>query len=408
MPSTSLTPSQVMLSLSPMIPRTSGEGRADSAPAARPLRDRPPPHLAAILRSDALAAPVAAARGAEGLMTVPPPTQPAAEPTLPVRPAEPPRAELRRDLGAALVRTALAAAWTARHPREPYAHEPRPSEADRYYYRAEDGWESPLWRLPPRPGASGEPVLLAHGLGVGARSFDYNPETSLAVRLQQQGYDVYLLEHRGDRHSVAPAGSSSFDFDDIAAQDVPAALATVRRVSGFPRALWVGHALGGLLMYAHLARGGAAELAAGVALCAPVRFDTPRSRARLAGLAAHLLPAGWSVPLRAVQRALSAIADPAMLASVGQDLDGPTVRGQMLHSAEDVATGLVRQLATWVGGGAFCDRDDRLDYIAALRGLDFPMLCVAAEGDRICPPEAARPAAEALGPHGQWRALDAG
>lgn len=329
--------------------------------------------------------------------------------SLPVRPAPPPKVELKREIGAALVRTALAAAWTARHPREPYAHSPEPAAADRYYYRAEDGWEAPLWRLPPRPGASGEPVILAHGLGVGARSFDFNPASSLAVRLQQLGFDVYLLEHRGDRHAVAPAGARSFDFDDIATHDVPAALATVRRISGFPRALWVGHALGGLLMYAHLARGGAAELAAGVAMCAPVRFDAPRSRARLAGLAAHLLPTDWSVPLRAVQRALSPWADPTMLASVGQDLDGPTVRGQMVHSAEDVATGLVRQLAGWVSSGAFTDRHDRLDYVAAMRGLDFPLLCVAAEGDRICPPEAARPALDALGGEaGLWRGLDAG
>lgn len=315
----------------------------------------------------------------------------------------------RRELVASLSRLALGAAWTARHPREPYVAAPADAPRDRLYYQAEDGWEAPLWRHPPRAGASGEPVLLVHGLATGTRCFDYQEEGSLAAALVAAGFDVYLMEHRGDRHSVAPPGAPPFDFDDIAAFDVPAALATVRRVSGFPRVLWVGHAMGGQLLYAHLARGGGPDLAAAASLCAAVRFSLPRSQARLAALAAHLLPAAWSVPTRVVQQALSALAEPDLWAPLTSDAEGPLVRGHLLHASEDVHAGLARQVARWLSSGWLCDRHDRLDYVEAMRGQTLPVFVVAAEGDRVCPPEAARPAFDVLNAADRrWLALGEG
>lgn len=321
-------------------------------------------------------------------------------------PGWPPRS---RDLGGAIARLALAAAWSARHPLEPFASTPGEAPPERYYYRAEDGWESPVFRRPPLPGSSGEPVLLAHGMGQGARSLDFQEQGSLASALHDAGFDVYVLCHRGDRGAVAPAGARGFDFDDIVAQDVPAALATVRRVSGFERVLWVGHAMGGQLLYAHAARGGASEIAAGVALCSAVRFPQPTSQVRLAALTARLLPAGWSLPTRMVQRALSAVADPALWAPLARDLEGPVARGVMLHAGEDVPIGLVHQVARWLSSGTLCDRHDRLDYLAGLRGLALPLMAVAATGDRVCPPEHARPALDAVDPsYTRWLCLGEG
>ena len=325
--------------------------------------------------------PVDELLGAEGVPALPPP---------PIGVAQ------RRDLASVLARAALAAAFSVRNPTERFATKPAPPPSERLYYRAEDGWEAPVWRYPPLPGASGEPVVLAHGLGAGARSFDLQAEGSLAQALRDAGFDVYLLEHRGDRHAVAPAGAGPFDFDDIVTQDVPAAVAAVRRASGFPRVLWLGHALGGQLLVGHAARGGAHDLAAAVLLCTAVRFHAPRSHTRLAAMAAHLLPSGWDIPSRAIQRALSPLADPSTWSGLGHEVDGPTGRAWMLHASEDVHSGLVRQVARWVASGSLCDRHDRLDYTAALHGLRLPTLAVAAGGDPVCPPDAARPAVEEL------------
>lgn len=326
---------------------------------------------------------------------------------LPARPPTPLGGGRGRELGEVIARFALATVWSSRHPLEPFAAKAASPTAERYYFRAEDGWECPLYRRAPAPGATGEPVVLAHGLGTGARSFDFQEQGSLADALHAAGFDVYLFAHRGDRGTAPPPGASGFDFDDIAAQDVPGAIATARRVSGFERVLWVGHALGGQLLYAHLARGGRADLAAGVSLCAPVRFPRPNSQVRLAALTARMLPPGWALPTRTVQRALCAVADAELWAPLARDLDGPTGRGLLLHAGEDIPVGLVRQIARWVSSGSLCDRGDRLDYLAALEGMSFPLLGVAARGDTVCAPEQAKPAVDAMDPEQvRWLCLD--
>ncbi len=314
-----------------------------------------------------------------------------------------------RDLGETIARFALATVWSSRHPLEPFAAKPTAPAAERYYARAEDGWECPLYRRPPAPGASGEPVILAHGLGMGARSFDVQDESSLVNQLHAAGYDVYAFSHRGDRGTVAPPGARGFDFDDIVAGDVPAAIATARRVSGFERVLWVGHAMGGQLLVAHLGRGGGPEIAAAVTLCAAVRFPRPSSQARLAAMTARLLPAGWALPTRTVQRALSAWADADLWAPVARDLDGPTARGLLLHAGEDLPIGLVHQIARWLEAGTLCDRADRLDYLAAMQGRPVPLMAVAASGDSICSPAQARPVLDQRDPAlSRWLCLGDG
>ena len=314
---------------------------------------------------------------------------------LPARRPEPIRPSVRQEIGARIARAALQVAWSARNPREPLARHPEESASERLWYRAEDGWESPLWRLPTLPDGRGEPVALFHAMGTNRHSFDFGPELSLARRLHAAGLEVYLVGVRGDREGIPPAGAAGYDFDDIVEQDVPAALARIRELSGCPRVLWVGHALGAQLLVAHLARGGAPDVAAAVSLCAAVRFRRPQSHARLIQAAAHLLPTDLPVPLRVLHAALAPTAGAQAWANLSQDTEGPTARGMMLHGVEDLRSGLLRQVARWLDSGTLCDRTDRLDYLEAARGCRVPLLVVSAGGDEICPPESAYPLVEA-------------
>jgi pimeloyl-ACP methyl ester carboxylesterase len=73
---------------------------------------------------------------------------------------------------------------------------------------------------------------------------------------------------------------------------------------------------------------------------------------------------------------------------------------------EDVGAAMVRQVARWLAAGTLCDRDGRFDYVAALRGTAVPVLGIAAEGDAVCSPDAAREGIEALDPACRaWLAL---
>ena len=316
-------------------------------------------------------------------------------PTAPLRLRPPTLSAARRPLASTVGALALRAAWSARNPGQALALA-LPPAPERLFYVSADGWESPLLRLRPSGDQPGEPVVLAHGLGSGQRSFDLHAD-SLARALQRAGYDVFLLAHRGDEGARPPAATGGgFDFDDIVTHDVPAALDRILAACGATRALWVGHALGGQLAYAHAARAGTEQLAALITLCAPVSFASPRSHARLAAHAARMLPTGWRVPTRRLQAALAPFGGEHLHQDLAPDADLDAVRSLMLHGSADLPLGLARQAATWLLAGTLCDRDDRVDYIAGLCGLNLPLLAVVADADPLCSAAAARPAVEAL------------
>jgi len=284
--------------------------------------------------------------------------------------------------------------------RERFAEDPRPRAVEHVPYTTDDGWRCSLYRCPPLPGATGEPVLLAHALGMNRLSLDYGTGDGLVGLLHAWGFDVWLWEHRADASAFAPRRARAFDADDIATQDLPAALDCVRARTSYPRVGWVGHGLGGQLLYLHLAQEPGSPIFAAACLGAAVRFPTPSSTARTAAAVASLLPARLGLPARQVMRLLSpgTSADPFLghgLCAGG--IEGPRLRGLMNHGIEDLSGGLVRQVARWLSEGSLCDAGGRIDCLEAIRGLPLALLAVAADDDSVCPPEAAFAAVEALG-----------
>jgi hypothetical protein len=142
-------------------------------------------------------------------------------------------------------------------------------------------------------------------------------------------------------------------------------------------------------------------------LCAPVSFDVPRSHARLASLAALMVPEGWRIPSRQVLRALSPAVDP-QFGGLCCEVGGPELRAWMVHCGEDLPAGLVRQVARWLLSGTLCDRHDRLDYVAGMEGVRASLLALVAGEDPLCPAEAARPAVAAMLTAGDARLWDLG
>lgn len=313
--------------------------------------------------------------------------------------------EVRRTVA----RVALAAAWGARHPLERFTERPAEDLAERGWYRSADGWECPLYRLRALPGRHATPVVLLHGAVLERRAFHLREQGSLASALLEAGFELWMPGHRGDRQSQPPAQSGPVDFDAVVQLDLPAAAERIRALTGCPRALWVGHELGGQLLWAFLASGGADQVAAGATLGAPMLFAPPASRARMAGQIARLLPAHWSLPLQAVARALSPSGLDHHGAALARQLDGPARRGVMVHAVGDLRAGFVRQADTWLRAGRLVDRHDRRDYLSALSGCTVPMLAVGSEDDPRCPPAAARAPLVELAPGaGRWHNLGSG
>lgn len=131
-----------------------------------------------------------------------------------------------------------------------------------------DGWTLVLTRYRPRPQPfaqplHGVPLLLVHGYTQNRHAW----EAGEFVRAMAYfGIDLFLLELRGHGRSGVelqlrrartegrplPADIEwAWSIDDYLLGDLPAAVAAVKRASGYDRIFYCGHSLGGILGYAY-------------------------------------------------------------------------------------------------------------------------------------------------------------
>jgi pimeloyl-ACP methyl ester carboxylesterase len=177
--------------------------------------------------------------------------------------------------------------------------------------------------------------------------------------------------------------------------DVPATIAHVARASG-RRVAWVGHSLGGMVLYAYLGchPEGAAMVAAGITVASPVVF--PAAGATLVTWLGQLLlhiPLSDTVHQRWVIGALWYLVGQTGALAVGMNpanVDRQAV-GRALHrSFSNVSRLKLQQLARWAIEGEFASVDRAIDYREALGGVRTPLLVVAGSADQLATPETVR------------------
>jgi polyhydroxyalkanoate synthase subunit PhaC len=318
-----------------------------------------------------------------------------------------PRARSRQ----ASVDLILAMIWGARNGgiREPFKAALTTTDLQPHWTQSEDGWSAPLWRLPPPPGATGEPVIIAPGAGLGPRSVDLSAERSLVRFLHARGFDVYIFSHRGCADARRPNGPCIIDFDSIVRHDVPAALAMVKAISGAERVHWVGHGLGGQCLVGHIASDGEEDIAAGVLMSTPVRFKSLKTTARRVAAVARHLPADWQIPNRMIQEILTVASRQSDLSRLTRRMEGPMARAMLTEATADLPLGLIQQVAQWHSTGQLTDRGNRFDYLEGLSGRRSRILVMASPDDALCSLDAARPVFEKLAPGaGEWLTLAPG
>ncbi len=99
-------------------------------------------------------------------------------------------------------------------------------------------------RLTRYQGGAKGPVILSHGLGVSSKIFSMDTyETNLLEYLFENDYDVWLLDYRASIE-LPDAANTLFSADDIAKYDYPAAVKTVREVTGAETVQMVVHCFG--------------------------------------------------------------------------------------------------------------------------------------------------------------------
>ena len=267
-----------------------------------------------------------------------------------------------------------------------------------------DGWRLALHRHRPRAAGPGTPVLLCAGYGCNRHFVDYDEPYSLARFLAGAGFDAWAVELRGrglSRATGACARPGAWTFDDLACVDLPAAITHVAELTG-RRVAWVGHSMGGLVLYACLGSRPdiAALVAAGVTVASPVVFPATSSSlvARIGELLLHV-PVGDTVPQRWVLGALWHIVGQSRVLAVGMNpanVDRRAVGRALRRALSDVSRLKLQQLARWSIEGEFTSADRSIDYRAALAGITTPLLVLAGSADQLATPVAVQRALEHL------------
>ncbi|MDG3003294.1 alpha/beta fold hydrolase [Paludisphaera mucosa] len=275
---------------------------------------------------------------------------------------------------------------------------------DEYAY-TKDGWRLGVRRYrPDRPEPGKLPVVLCHGLGLNA-TFWTITDDHLPGRLAAGGYDVFLFDLRASGENARlgscdvmnrflrgtpfpERGESNWTLDDVVRFDMPAILDHVERETGRRQVNWIGHSLGGMVVFPF------EQLS-----LEPYRI------ANFVGMGSTIVQA--TTPQKAMLRANSGIRTLLNVASAGrlgrplaffhmpgmakidrfyytaENVDRRTVSRFYGYTLEDPGPGALRQLAPYLRDGHLLSADERIDYVDHLPEVVVPTLMIAGDTDLI-------------------------
>jgi pimeloyl-ACP methyl ester carboxylesterase len=285
-----------------------------------------------------------------------------------------------------------------------YAPEPFHRPCREGFAVTADGWRLGVRHIAPiHPDPTKLPVVLCHGLGLNG-TFWTITDDHLAQQLAAAGYHVFIPDMRGSgaSHKAGPigwinqgllrqtpmleVGDGDWTVDDEIQYDVPAILDYVQAHTGHDRVNWVGHSLGGMLMFAFLeTQPHAPRIANFVGMGSTIQQytypQTPMLRANRAirgllrvvstGRMARPMMFGRPPGLEKVDRFYYTAAN----------VDKSTVDRFYGYTLENPGRGALEQLDPYLEIGRFLSADRSIDYVANLDRVQTPLLMIAGEGD---------------------------
>lgn len=263
---------------------------------------------------------------------------------------------------------------------------------------AADGIRLAIHRVPP-PRGEGPAVILCHGLSTNHLGL-HLPGRSLAAWLAAHGYDVYLPDLRGSGLSDVP--KEGWDLDDHVFRDVPAILEAVRRKSGRDRVQWVGHSMGGLILFCYGIAHPDAPIRSGVTIASALDYRAGdsgyRSLLALRPLLEKLPGIPYGTVVHLLAPLLGRMPTPIDAFQVWHGNTEPAIV-RWLHARcfHTVPTKLLASLATTFEERGLCDGRRRIFYFEEAGRYRIPTLLLAGSKDRQVSVEAVRLTAERLG-----------
>ena len=287
------------------------------------------------------------------------------------------------------------------------------------YAETADGWLLGIRHLrPAEPDPAKLPVVLCHGLGLNATFWTITGK-NLPEQLLDRGYEVFLFDFRGSGESarggrvgrangvlretfLPEIGEGSWTVDEIVRYDVPAVLDHVKAATGKDRVNWVGHSLGGMLMFAYLELApdpsrvaNHVAMGATITLAQVPKGDMLLANRSLRALAAVVSPGRLGRPLMVARFPGLDTIDRFYYSA--ENVDRTTVSKFYGYTLEDTGRAALRQLDPYLEYGHFVSADGRVDYAAGLGRVTTPTLMIAGDGDIMSDVESTEMTLHALG-----------
>ncbi len=246
--------------------------------------------------------------------------------------------------------------------------------------------------LPGGENRHGEPVFFCHGLGANKYNLDFDDRYSLARYLSRRGYDSWVISLRG-AESWSTKGFTGrvnwdFNFDTFVEYDIKDAIDYILEKTHKKSIHWIGHSMGGMLLYSYAIRWGNEKIKSGVTLGSPVKFKKVDRHVKIllkAGLflknfkKLHLnIIARWSAPLTGLFR--SRIITHQMNP---ENVDFRVIRRAQFNAVTPLSTKLLMQFKDWLENDEFRTFDRHLNYKENLDKINLSILVVAGKGDKM-------------------------
>lgn len=257
------------------------------------------------------------------------------------------------------------------------------------------------------------PVILVHGFGQNRYAFHMR-ERSFSNYLADRGFDVFNVDLRGHGRSAELGSRRSRGVDDYIRGDLPAVLDRVLALSGFDKAFFVGHSLGGLCSAAASAT--RTEQVAGVVTIGsphalgrghPVLGSGLRLLGHTVGTVGLLRGSQLRFPVDLIGKALHAtrFAFDSKLAPIPVRgwKPGSFERGELasyLRSFDCESLSTVDDLIVLAATGELRSRADGSSYTRLIEESTLPLLALSGSADLLANPGAVKPLFE------RSRALD--
>jgi len=251
-----------------------------------------------------------------------------------------------------------------------------------------DGWRIRLFRYR-KGGSSGEPVLLVHGYTSNHWNLTLPQGESLADFLVEKGYDCWAIDLRGNRTSLPPTGTPRHraTYDGYVMQDLPAAISFIRRSTGYDQVHWVGHSMGGMLLYAYELAHGREMIASGTTIASPPWLEAfwTKTQDRLVWFM-ETMPLVFEILKRAATPIFAWIKPHYSLVPIRWGNLNPKFGvAEFFNAAEQSSGPVTRTFEECAKHRYLAVDNDRVNVLAGLNNLETPLLVMASPMDPIAP-----------------------